>query len=91
MEVMLSTILLKLNYNETMTQKDDWIAYRDHWRAIAAVELQELRATSVEMKWRQLNSIVSLAIRIGIFRPDPSEELVYQQWAKLKEKADRQG
>ena len=87
---MLSTILLKLNYNETMTQKDDWIAYQDRWQAVAIVELQELRATTVETKWRQLNSIVSLAIRIGIFRPDPSEELVYQQWAKLKEKADRQ-
>ena len=87
---MLSTILLKLNYNETMTQKDDWIAYQDRWQAVAIVELQELRATTVETKWRQLNSIVSLAIRIGIFKPDPSEELVYQQWAKLKEKADRQ-
>ena len=88
---MLSTIYLKLNYNETMTQKDDWIAYQDRWQAVAIVELQELRATTVETKWRQLNSIVNLAIRIGIFRPDPSEELVYQQWAKLKEKADRQG
>ena len=87
---MLSTIYLKLNYNETMTQKDDWIAYQDRWQAVAIVELQELQVTTVETKWRQLNSIVSLAIRIGIFKPDPSEELVYQQWAKLKEKADRQ-
>ena len=86
----MSTILPKLNYHETMTQKDDWIATQDRWRAVAEVELQELRTTSIETKWRQLNSIISLAIRMGIFKPDPSEELVYQQWAKLKEKADRQ-
>jgi len=86
---MLPTILSKLNYNETMTQKEDWIAYQDRWRAVAEVELQELRSTSVETKWRQLNSIISLAIRMGIFKQDPSEELVYQQWAKLKEKADK--
>jgi len=87
---MLSKILPKLNYNETMTLKDDWIAYKDRWRAVADIEKQELRATSVETKWQQLNSIISLAIRMGIFKPDPSEELVYQQWAKLKEKSDKQ-
>jgi hypothetical protein len=73
-----------------MTQKDDWIAYQDRWRAVAEVELQELRSTSIETKWQQLNSIISLAKRIGIFKQDPSEELVYQRWAKLKEKTDRQ-
>jgi len=87
---MLSTILPKLNYNEAMTQKDDWIAYQRRFRAVAEVELQELRSTSIETKWRQLNSIISLAIRMGVFKPDPSEELVYQRWAKLKEKVDRQ-
>jgi hypothetical protein len=87
---MLPTILSKLNYNETMTQKDDWIAYQRRFRAVAEIELQELRSTSMETKWRQLNSIISLAIRMDIFKQDPSEELVYQTWAKLKEKADRQ-
>jgi hypothetical protein len=72
-----------------MMLKDDVIAYKERWRAVAEIELQELRKTSVETKWRQLNSIISLAIRMGIFKPDPSEELVYQQWAKLKEKTDR--
>ena len=74
-----------------MTQKDDWIAYQDRWRAVAEIELLELRSTSIETKLQQLNSIINLAIRMGIFKQDPSEELVYQQWAKLKEKADRQG
>ena len=73
-----------------MTQKDDWIAYQDRWRAVAEIEKQELRTTSVETKWKQLNSIISLAIRMGTFKSDPSEELVYQKWAKLKEKSDKQ-
>ena len=74
-----------------MTQKDDWIAYQDRWRAVAEIELLELRSIPIETKSQQLNSIINLAIRMGIFKQDPSEELVYQQWAKLKEKADRQG
>jgi hypothetical protein len=73
-----------------MTLKDDVIAYKERWRAVAEIEEQELRRTSIETKWRQLNAIISLAIRMGIFKPDTSEELVYQRWAKLKEKADNQ-
>ena len=73
-----------------MILKEDAIAYKERWRAVAEVELQELRSTSMETKWRQLNSIVCLAIRWGISKPDPSEELVYQQWVKLKEKSDQQ-
>lgn len=71
-----------------MMLKDDMIAYQDRWRAVAEIELQELRITSIETKWRQLNSIISLAIRLGIFKADPSEEVDYKPWAKLKEKAD---
>jgi hypothetical protein len=70
--------------------KDDVIAYKERWRAVAEIEEQELRRTSIETKWLQLNSIISLAIRWGIFKPDPSENVVYIQWAKLKEKADVQ-
>ncbi len=72
-----------------MTSEDDLIAYKERWRAVAEVELQELRSTPIEMKWRQLNSVISLAVRMGIFKQDPSEEVTYQQWVKLKEKADK--
>ena len=73
-----------------MTLKDDLIAYRARWQVVAKIELEELRKTSVETKWQQLNSIISLAIRLGIFKADPSEEVVYKKWAKLKEKAEVQ-
>lgn len=72
-----------------MTTKDDMLAYRARWQVVAQIELQELRMTPIETKWRQLNSIINLAIRLGIFIPDPSEEIVYQKWAKLKEKASQ--
>ena len=79
-----------LNYNETMTLKDDMAAYLAQWQAVAAIERKELRTTSIETKWRQLHSIINLAIQLGIFKPDPSELMVYERWAKLKEKASDQ-
>ena len=72
-----------------MTLQDEMVAYKERWRAVAEIELQELRSTSIEKKWQQLNSIINLARQLGIFRPDPSEKVTYQQWAKVKEKADR--
>lgn len=71
-----------------MMLKEDVIAYKERWRTVAEVELKELQSTSVETKGQQLNSIISLAMRLGIFRPDSSEEVVYQRWATLKEKAE---
>lgn len=73
-----------------MSLKEDMILYRDRWQAVAEIEQEELRRTSIETKWQQLNAIISLAIQIGIFKTDPSEEIVYRQWAKLKEKAENQ-
>lgn len=68
-----------------MMLKDDLIHYRARWQAVAKIELEELRKTSVETKWQQLNSIINLAIGLGLFKADPSEEMVYRRWAKLKE------
>ncbi len=73
-----------------MTMKDDLIAYRRRWEAVAEVERDELRRTPIEMKLKQLNSIIQLAIGLGIFKSDPSEVMVYQRWTKLKEIAENQ-
>ena len=72
-----------------MSLRDDLIAYKERWKAVAEIEQQELRETSMAQKWQQLNAIIALAIRLGIFTPDPSEEEVYERWAKLKEKEIR--
>jgi hypothetical protein len=72
-----------------MTQQDDLIAYRNRFRAVDEVERKEQREASIELKWKQLNSIIRLAIGLGIFKADPSEVEVYQRWAKIKDKAER--
>jgi hypothetical protein len=69
-----------------MALRDDLIAYRASWQAVAEVKRLELQRASVGLRWQQLNSIVGLAIALGILRTDPSEEKVYSIWAKLKEK-----
>jgi len=63
-----------------MMLKVDVIAYKERWKAVAEIEEQELRIISISMKWRQLNSIINLAKRMGIFTQDSSEELIYQRW-----------
>jgi hypothetical protein len=71
-----------------MTLKDDMIAYRARWQAVAEIELQEQKAASYETRWLQLNSIVGLAINLRILKADVSEKGVYQRWAKLKERVN---
>jgi len=39
--------------------KDDLIAYKERWWAVAAIETQELRETSMAQKRQQLNAIIS--------------------------------
>jgi hypothetical protein len=62
-------------------------AYRDRWKAVAEIERQELQTASLELRWRQLNAVVGLAIGMGIFKSADDEIEVFQRWAKLKEKA----
>ena len=69
---------------------EDMKAYRARWQAVAEIELQELRSTSIELRWQQLNAVIGLAIGLGIMKTDDSEGEVYQRWAKLKDKATNQ-
>ena len=62
-------------------------AYRDRWQAVAEIERQELRNASIELRWRQLNSVIKIAMGLGILKSDEKETEVYQRWAMLKEKA----
>lgn len=60
--------------------------FRDRWRAVAAVEIEEQRAASVALRWQQLNAILRLAIGLGLplVESEEEEEIVRQRWAKLK-------
>ncbi len=59
--------------------------FRDRWKAVEAVEIQEQRAASVHWRWKQLNALWNLAAGLGqIPQPDDSKSVVYERWARLK-------
>lgn len=72
------------SYNHSMILKDEFIAYRARWQAVAEVEVEEQKAASYELHWMQLNAIYSLASGLGILMADPSEKDIYRRWAVLK-------
>jgi len=38
----------------------------DRWQAAAEIERQGLQAASIELRWQQLNTVIGLAIGLGI-------------------------
>jgi len=58
---------------------------RDRWKDVEEIERQELRAMTLEERWRKLNSIVRFAIESGmkVERDDREMEIILR-WAKLK-------
>ncbi len=61
--------------------------YRDRWRAVAAIEQQELRALTPAEHWRQLNRLARLAGAAGLApetEVDTGEAEAWQRWARLK-------
>ena len=65
-------------------------AYCARWQAVAEVERQELQTATLELRWQQLNSVIGMAVGLGIFQPAEDKIEVFQRWAKLKEKAASQ-
>ena len=64
----------------------DLKAYFARWQAVADIERQELQTASIELRWRQLNAVVGMALGLGILNSDDSEAEIHQRWANLKEK-----
>ena len=59
--------------------------FRERWQAIAAIEAEELRRTTVPQRWQQLNAILRLAISLGLPLAGPGdEESVRRRWGRLK-------
>lgn len=40
--------------------------FRERWQAVAAVEILENRTTSLDVRWRQMNAILNLAIGLRL-------------------------
>ncbi len=79
-------MILNLIYNNKMTLKDDLMAYQQRWALVEEIKKKERRSASMQLRWQQLNTAYGLAKGLGLIQPDPSEQEVFQRWAKLKEK-----
>ena len=60
--------------------------YRERYQAVANVELAEQRAASVSSRWQQLNSLLEIALALGlrVNEADKEEMDVWIRWARLK-------
>ena len=59
--------------------------YVKRWQAVSELELEELRASTVQQNWRRLNAIRQSAVRLSIARDDDDYEMeIYLRWANLK-------
>ncbi len=73
-----------------MILKQDLKAYQARWEVVEAIQREERRSASLELRWRQLNAAYGMAKGLGLLRPDPSEAGVFERWAMLKEKVANQ-
>lgn len=61
-------------------------AFRDRWTAVEAVEASEQQTASIELRWQQLNSILRMAVELGLPTTESNDDdiIVYERWAKLR-------
>ena len=64
--------------------------YISRWKAVAEIERQEQLASSLELRWQQLNAVIGIAIGLGIYDPKEDDTEVIGRWVKLKEVATHQ-
>jgi hypothetical protein len=60
-------------------------AFRERWRLVNAREAEEVRSTSMEVKWQQFNTLLALGRRLGW--TDPNDEgvaEVRERWSRLR-------
>ena len=63
--------------------------YRDRWRAVREVEIEEQRRAYITVRWQKLNALYAMARGLGMsFQTREDEiETVRQRWARLKERS----
>lgn len=61
--------------------------YRKRWQMVAEIEETEQQMASLALRWRQLNSIVQMALALGLLNADNEEEVeaIRYRWNKLRE------
>ena len=76
--------------NQTVSSRNDIKEYQARWVEVEKIQAEERRSVSFELRWRQLNAVYRLAKGLGWLKPDPSETVIYERWAKLKRIHERQ-
>ena len=60
-------------------------AYVERWQEVEKIERAETQNTSIQERWRQLNSLKCRALRLGIRRENDEGEMeVFLRWANLR-------
>ena len=60
-------------------------AFRERWQRVNAREEEELRSTSLEVKWQQFNTLLNWAHQLGWTAALSEGEVeVRQRWARLR-------
>lgn len=67
-------------------QASDVRLYRDRWKAVEEIERQELRALTMEQRWKKINALFRFAMDTGMKWSNDGDIEVFQRWAIIKEK-----
>ena len=60
-------------------------AFQERWRLVTAREEEELRTTSLDVKWQQLNTLLQWAHQFGWTETlKEGEAEVRERWARLR-------
>ncbi len=60
-------------------------AFRDRWKKVNAREAEELRSTSLDVRWQQFNTLLRWAHEFGwTVCLAEGEDEVRQRWARLR-------
>lgn len=65
--------------------KQNLLAYRQRWTAVAAVEAAERQSSSIAERWQQLNALFRLAVSLNIVpqNQDIALDEGQQRWQAL--------
>lgn len=67
------------------TTKAEARAWLDRWRLVNESEIQEIRAASIDTKFRQLAAMMQTAIVLGWATSTPEEiDAIRRRWVRLK-------
>lgn len=60
--------------------------YRQRWKSVREVELEEQRRTSISMRWQQLNALYAMAgsLLLACTENEKEPQTIRARWVKLK-------